>query len=123
MLAAPVQLLISHSIHSAAALELLLLLYRSPETYWSPTAAAAALGADEGRMRQSMELLARHDLLVPAREIVAYRYAPKRAADAAVVDQLVAAYDQQRVAVLDAVHAAGNASLDAFADAFRLRRA
>lgn len=122
MLPPAVQALIATSIHSVAALELLLLLHRSPDTFWTAAAAAATLGASEERMSTALQWLQRQGLVEPARETVAFRYAPKREADRGTVDALAAAYEQQRLAVLDAAYASGSASIDAFAEAFRIRR-
>ncbi|HEX2120209.1 MAG TPA: hypothetical protein VHL59_01075, partial [Thermoanaerobaculia bacterium] len=101
-----------------AALELLLLLHRSPDTYWTATAAAATLGASEERMSAALQSLHRHGLLEQARETVSFRYAPRKDEDRRAVDALASAYDHQRVAVLDAVYASATV---AFAEAFRLR--
>lgn len=122
MLSSDVQALIARSVHSSAALELLLLLQRSPDTYWTPAAAAATLGASEERMSQTLEALRRHGLVEQARETVAFRHAPRTEDDRRTVDALASAYEHQRVAVLDAVYAAGTGAIEAFAEAFRLRR-
>ncbi len=113
--------LIAGSIHSMAALELLLLLHRSPDTYWTVSASAATLGAPEERIEAELQSLRRHGLVVAARETVAFRYAPRTEAAREAVDALADAYEQQRLAVLEAVHASGNASIEAFAQAFRIR--
>ena len=105
-----VRTLIAGSIHSMAALELLLLLHRSADTYWTVAAAASTLAAPEER------------IAVQARETVAFRYAPRSEAGREAVDALASAYEQQRLAVLEAVHASGNTSVEAFAEAFRFRR-
>lgn len=122
MLPPSTQALIATSIHSVAALELLLLLRRSPDTYWTATAAAATLGATEERMSAALESLQRHGLVEQARETVAFRYAPRNDADGQSVDMLASAYETQRLAVLDAVYAAGTGAIEAFAEAFRIRR-
>lgn len=114
--------LIAASIHSMVGLELLLLLHRSPDTYWTAGAAASALGTTEERTVAALQSLRRGRLIVEARETDAFRYAPRRPRDAEAVDALAAAYDHQRVAVLEAVHASSNTSIDAFAEAFRWRR-
>ena len=117
-----IRTLIAGSIHSMAALELLLLLHRSSDTYWTVSAAAATLGVSEERIATAFTSLRRHGLVAKARETVAFRYAPRTDAAREAVDALAAAYDQQRLAVLEAVHASGDASIDAFAEAFRIRR-
>lgn len=121
MLLPDVHALITRAVHSSAALELLLLLHRSPDTYWTPTAAAATLDASEERMSEALQALRRHGLVEQARETVAFRHAPRNEDDRRAVDALASAYEHQRLAVLDAVHAAGTGAMEAFAEAFRLR--
>lgn len=121
-LPASVQTLIAGSVHSAAALELLLLLHRSPDTYWTATAAAATLGATEERIEAALDSFQRHGLCEKARQTLAFRYAPANAHDGRTVDALASAYEHQRVAVLDAVYAASTGAIEAFAEAFRIRR-
>ena len=101
--------LIATSVSSADALELLLLLHRSPETYWTATAAAATLGASQERMYAALQSLQQRGLVEQARETVAFRYRPRNDEDRRAVDALASADDQQRVAVREAVHAAGAA--------------
>lgn len=121
MLPPDVQILIARSVSSSAALELLLLLHRSPDTYWTATAAAATLGASEERMSAALHSLLRHGLVEQARETVAFRYAPRNDEAGRAVGALASAYDRQRVAVLDAVYAAATGAIEAFAEAFRIR--
>ena len=103
--------LIATLVSSAADLELLLLLHRSPDTYWSATAAAATLGASEERMYAALQSLQQRGLVEQARETVAFRYRPRKDEDRRAVDALASADDQQRVAVLEAVRAAAAAPL------------
>jgi hypothetical protein len=117
-----VRTLIAGSIHSMAALELLLLLHRSSNTYWTVSAAASTLGVPAEGLAAALQSLRRHGLIVQAREAVAFRYAPRSVAIHETVEALVSAHEQQRLAILEAVHASGNASIEAFADAFRIRR-
>jgi len=121
MLPPSIHALIATSLSSAAALELLLLLHRSPDTYWTATAAAARLGASEERMAAAFQSLRLHGLVEQARETVAFRYAPRKDEDRQAVEALASAYDRQRVAVLDAVYAAATGAIEAFAEAFRIR--
>ena len=121
MLPLNVQTLIARSIHSSAALELLLLLQRSPDTYWTDTASAAPLGAAKERMSSELRSLQRHGLVEQARETVAFRYAPLTDEDRRSAEALASAYDHQRVAVLDAVYDAATGALEAFAEEFRIR--
>jgi DNA-binding IclR family transcriptional regulator len=121
MLPPSIHALIATSLSSAAALELLLLLRRSPDTYWTATAAAATLGASEERLSAALQSFHRHGLLEQARETVAFRYAPRSDEARRAVEALASAYDRQNVAVRDAVHAAATGGIDALAEAFRSR--
>lgn len=122
MLPAAVRALIARSIHSMAALELLLLLHRSPDTYWTASAAASSLEAPEEAIASALDSLLRQGLLVEARETVAFRYAPRNEDDREAVDALASAYEQHRLPVFDAVYAARSGAIEAFAEAFRIRR-
>lgn len=122
MLPPSVHTLIATSLSSAAALELLLLLHRSPDTYWTATAAAATLGASEERMSAALQSLQRHGLVEQARQTVAFRYAPRKDEDGHAVDALASAYEHQRLAVLEAVFAVATGGIEEFSEAFRMRR-
>jgi DNA-binding Lrp family transcriptional regulator len=73
--------------------EVLSLLYRSPDTFWTPQAISQRLGIDVEAVQRAIERLLGEGLIVAATRTVAYRFAPQ-----------------------------GSADLRAFADAFKLRK-
>ena len=68
---------IVESIGSVELLEVLLLLSRSADTFWTASAVAQHLGIAESVVAKALEVLVAEKLIVPARDTVAYRYAPK----------------------------------------------
>lgn len=101
-------------------LELLLLLDRDRARYWSAAAAAVPLGIPESAARRSFEALASRNLLeVRLGEDVLYRLDADASAD--TVRRIVAAVQQHRVELMNAIACAATAAAD-FADAFRLTR-
>jgi hypothetical protein len=97
-------------IDSVEALELLLLLRRSPETFWTAEAAAQQLGMTPDLADRKLSRLVDAQVLVRGRETGAYRFAPATDAARTLIDKLVALYDQQRME-----------KLRAFSNAFRLK--
>lgn len=113
---------IAEQIDSAESLEILLFLKRNPERSFtaevlSPqvyTVPAAALLRLEGLV--SRGLVASDRASNPA-----YRYAPSHPALAGQVDELAAAYEADRVAVIKTIFQKGSSAAQSLADAFRLR--
>lgn len=109
--------LIDRAIGSLQALELLLLLRRSPETYWAASAVAGTLGGDVRVVRRELAALVNAGLVVSGSQTGAYRFAPRREADRDAVEQLAAAYgDERRLSIVDAI---ASRSVRALAGAFR----
>lgn len=92
----PVRRLIQVHLRSAAEIELLLLLFRSPETYWSAEAAANVVGADEREIRAHFGSLADEGLLERGRHTDAFRFAPMEAEAHAAVATLAELYAERR---------------------------
>jgi hypothetical protein len=116
-----IQQLLGDPVDSVEALELLLLLRRSPDTFWSSDAAAQQLGIRRELSERKLTQLAGRNLLVRGLETGAYRYAPADDEVRAAVDELAAAYDEQRITVINAIYSANVERLRAFANAFRLK--
>jgi hypothetical protein len=116
-----VQQFLADVIDSVETLELLLLLRRSPDAFWSSEAAAQQLGIRAALSAKKLAQLGGHKLLVRGAETGAYRYAPADDAMRAVVDELAAAYDEQRIVVINAIYSGNVERLRAFSDAFRLK--
>ena len=87
-----VRQLVERCLRSRAEIDLLLLLFRSPETFWTPHAAAAVLGCDEDEVRLHLGRLADAGLVDRGKQTDAFRFAPARPRDREVVARLAALY-------------------------------
>ena len=120
-----VRALIYSSVPTIDALEVLLLLVREPES--SRTAAGIARDLEptilsEDALREYLALLLSQGILEGSPDGgVAYR--PSSEGMAAAIEGLRAAYDQKPVTLIRTVYSIADAKkLQAFADAFRLRK-
>ena len=102
-------------LRSTMEIELLLLLFRSPETFWSPAAAANVLGADERDILTHFDRFATEGLLDRGKLTDAFRFAPARPEDHETVDALATIYGERADDVLRALKAAGR-TLGAMSD-------
>ena len=93
------------------ATELLLLLRRTPDTFWSADAAAQKLGIRADLASRKLSRLVDAKLVVRGRDTGAYRYAPGSDAVRALIDRIADAYEQRHLE-----------KLRAFSDAFRLKK-
>lgn len=89
------------SIGTVTDLELLFLLRRSPETFWTAPAASAAMNANEERVTAALAAFVRAGMVEQARTSPAFRYAPSDRRRNDLVEDLVVAYDEHRAGVLD----------------------
>lgn len=113
--------LVERHLRSAAEIDLLLLLFRSPETYWSPSAAANVIGADDRDIRAHFGRFAAAGLLDRGKQMDAFRFAPANSKDRDTVEALATLYAERREDVLRAI--TGSISqITAFSDAFRFPR-
>jgi predicted ArsR family transcriptional regulator len=87
-----VRQLVERCLRSAAEIDLLLLLFRSPETFWTPHAAAAVLGCDDDAIRLHLGNLADAGLVDRGKQTDAFRFAPARPQDREAVARLAALY-------------------------------
>lgn len=114
--------LLVRSIRSVELLEIALLLSRSPDTFWTPSAIAQQLGMALEVVAKAVDALVTSELIVAARETVAYRFAPKRDEDCEAMAALAEAYATQRANVIKTIYSASLEQLRAFADSFRLKK-
>lgn len=113
--------LIERHIRSATEIEVLLLLHRSPETFWTPSAAASVIAAGEQDIRAHFGRFEGAGLVERGRQTDAFRFAPATEEDGRAVAALATAYADRRDDVLRVV--TGSLSqITAFSDAFRLPR-
>lgn len=109
---------IERHLRSAGEIELLLLLFRSPDTFWSPPAAANVVGIDDREAGVHLGRFTAAGLLEQGKQTDAFRFAPAKLADRQAIEALAALYAGRRDDVLRAV--TGSISqITAFSDAFR----
>lgn len=106
---------IERHLRSTMEIDLLLLLFRSPETFWSPAAAANVIGADERDILTHFDRFATEGLLDRGKLTDAFRFAPSRAEDYETIDALARVYGERADDVLRAMKAAGR-TLGALSD-------
>lgn len=79
-------------IGSAAELDILLLLYRSPETFWTAAAVGSVIEAGEDAVRSSLEKLEVAGLIERGKATEAFRYSPTLDGDHEAVAELAEAW-------------------------------
>lgn len=111
------------AINSVYQLEALLLLRQAPDKTFSVAEVGQALYTPPEAIEEKLaEFLARGVLQPAEGPQRLYRYAPRDAALAAVIDRLAETYKQRRVAVISLIYSKPQDQVQAFADAFRLRK-
>jgi hypothetical protein len=113
--------LLGDPIDSVESLELLFLLRRSPNTFWTADAAAQQTGIRPQVSSRKLAQLADAKLLVRGRETGAYRFAPAGEALPSI-DELADEYAERRAGVINAIYSASEERLLAFSDAFRFTK-
>jgi hypothetical protein len=104
-------------------LEVLLLVARTPDRYWSAAEAASALQLPSDRVAGALEQLAAANLLdVRLLDDVRYKYSPTAEDRALGVADLEEEYARDRVGMISELIKRRSGALVEFADAFRLRR-
>ncbi len=104
-------------------LEVLVLLQRTPETWWSAEGIAAELNLPVRTTAGHLECLGAENVLaVRIAHDVLYRFDPGTDARTELVREIVAAYSSDRETVVRLLTARATASARRFADAFRLKR-
>ena len=111
---------IAEKIHSIEEVEILALLFRSPETYWTTTAIAQHLSLKEEAVAAKVRDLERRGLVLSGQTGGSYRFAAGSEDLRRDVAMLIDAYRDQRVTVINAVYSANLTRLRSFADAFKL---
>jgi len=115
-----VQEFIAQYVDSIETLEILLLLHRSPDTYWIPKAIESHQGMKPGSAEPRLQRLVA-DRLVIKGQSGGYRYMVRDPALGRDVDALSAEYGERRVAVVDAIYSEKHSALRAFSDAFKIK--
>lgn len=119
--AAARQIVLQH-VRTFEDLEVLLLLARDANRFWSAAAAASELGLSQASAQTALDSLASRNLLeVRFGEDVLYRLDPNTPGTAAAVATILNAARRHRTAVLSVIAGARRAVGD-FADAFRITK-
>jgi hypothetical protein len=122
-LSATVRAFISAYIRSIEQLEVLLLLHRDPQRWWSAEGVAAELRTSRNSAEARLEEMASRNLLdARTAEAVLFRYRPLSAELDAGVRETAQAYAERRVAVTTFIYSAPGDDIRGFADAFRIRK-
>lgn len=119
-LAPKLQEFISRYIDSIETLEILLLLERSPETYWMASAIESHLGIKTGTAEKRLQGLLQNGFIVKGASR-GYRFSPENETQNAAVAELATAYTARRVSVVNMVFSENLARLRAFSDAFKVK--
>ena len=109
------------NIDSVEQLEVLLLLWRTPERGWSSDEVATAVYSHPSSVVRRLALLLGQGLL-REREQGCYQYAPRTADLHDIVTRLDHVYRERRVAVITLIASKPIENIRAFSDAFRFRR-
>lgn len=113
--------LIASTIDSLETLEIVSLLRRSSQTFWAPPAIADRLNIGEHVARAKLEMLHARAVVTVGEQTIAYRYRPADERVERLIDELLTAYNERRVAVINAIYSANLERLRAFSDAFRVK--
>jgi hypothetical protein len=113
---------VARYIDSVEQLEVLLLLFSSPGTHWSPEAVAQSLYSNPTSVAHRLAILQRHDLLTATEPPSSYRYEPTTPELHETVARLEEAYKERRVAIITLIASQPMQNVQAFSDAFRLRK-
>jgi hypothetical protein len=110
-------------VNSVEQLEVLLLLRGRPDADWDAAAVSRALSTAPAAAAMRLADLHARGLLVPVKPGEArYRYGPAAPELARLVDGLAEAYRERRVAVVALIYSKPQTQVQAFADAFKLRK-
>ena len=109
-------------IDSVAQLEGVLLLRRDPQRQWSAAELAARLYISEAQTAELLMGLSAQGLVAAGRQPAMYSYQPGTPELGEMLDRLAEVYSKQLVAITNLIHSKQKPRVQAFADAFRLRK-
>lgn len=113
--------LIARHFDSLESIEILLLLRRSPQTYWGAPAIAEQLGIAPDITRAKLDALRGSGMIGVGEQTGAFRYAPADERTTKAVDGLAAAYRNRRADVVNTLYSANLDRLRAFSNSFRVK--
>lgn len=113
--------LIARHLDSVESIEILLLLRRSPQTYWAAPAIAEQLGIAPGIARAKLEALRHSGMIAVGEQTGAFRYAAVDEPTKNALEQLAEAYANRRVSVINTIYSTNLERLRAFSNSFRVK--
>jgi hypothetical protein len=117
----PVRRFIAQHVHSAAQLEVLLLLRTVPDRDWSIEEVARAQVSGARMAEELLEDLRARGLIARDEDSQRFTYRPPPALET-VIDDLAESYATRRVAVVGLIFSKPSSSVTSLADAFRIRK-
>jgi hypothetical protein len=109
-------------IDSVAQLEAVLLLRGEPQRQWSAAELAARLYISEAQTAELLLGLSAQGLIAAEEERGVYSCRPRTPELGQMLDRLAEVYAKQLVAITNLIHSKQRPRVQAFADAFRLRK-
>lgn len=113
--------MIARHLDSVESIDILLLLRRSPQTYWGSPAIAEQLGIAPDIARAKLDALRGANLVAVGEQTGAFRYGPPDERTRIAVDELAAAYANRRVSVINTIYSENLERLRAFSNSFRVK--
>lgn len=111
---------ISNHISSVEQLEVLLLLFRSPDTYWGVDAIGHQLSLPLDIVGSRVRELRRTGLVREGQTGAVYRFDAADPERVRMVELIAREYREKRIAVINAIYSANLTRLRTFADAFKI---
>jgi hypothetical protein len=114
---------IMQSIDSIAHMEALLLFRNQPETQWDAVAIARRLYMTEKQVQSVLDQFVNRSIIsrLPGKTPL-YQYKPSSQELAAIIDKTVNFYGRFLVPITHLIHSKAQTRVQAFADAFRIRK-
>ena len=120
MLSQALNQFIATNIHSVEEVEIVSLLSRSPDTFWSAEAVGSQLGLNSEAVAVKARDLVRRGILAAGESGPVFRFAPSNEGAREQIVALLAMYRDHRISVINAIYSANLTRLRSFADAFKL---
>lgn len=118
----PVEQFVRTTLVSVQQLEVLLLLHEQDDRPWTPAEVSATLRTNPDAAERCLTVLAAGGIVSASDgQPATFRYDPPPGARA-LVDELARLYPAYRTRIIGLIYSQSNESVEAFADAFRLRR-
>ena len=116
------QRFITRYIDSVEKLEILLLIAKSPERFWSVEDIYQQIQSSRPSVQWRLRELNKEGFTERASEGERFRFAPKTAELAATVAAIAGAYQDRRIKVIEAIFSKSDDQLRRFSDAFRIKK-